>query len=351
MDIKTVLKAEAKSLGFADCRIAKADPAPHFDSYLQWIKQGCHAGMAYMGRPDAILARKTPQNLLSGCQTVICLGLAYRPNPPKYSEYENPVGRIAAYATYPDYHELIRTKLEQLASFLKLLAPNSQVLVCVDTSPLLEKTYAQAAGLGWIGRNSLLSHPYYGSWMLIGELLTDLELEPDAPLGENICKDCQRCQMACPTKALLPNKGVNAQRCLSYLSIEHRGPIPMEFREKLGTRLFGCDTCQIVCPLNSKDIEPNPVFKPVLDADQDLISILKMDAQAFKAAFKGTPVLRAKLEGLKRNAALCLGNSGEAKVLPILKRLQREESNPVVSEALQWAIHHLEQQNSEREHP
>ncbi len=343
MDLKANLKAEAIALGFADCRIAAAEPAPHYPHYLGWLEAGRHAGMDYLASPRAIMGRQSPQELLPGCRSVICLAWAFAPNPATPREAERPVGRIAAYATYPDYHDVLGEKLGQLADWLQEAAPGTVSKTCVDTSAILEKDYAQAAGLGWIGRNSLLAHPVYGSWILLGELLTDLPLEPDGPVEENHCAACLRCHMACPTKAILSERSIDANRCLSYLSIEHRGPIPAEFRALMGNRLFGCDTCQAICPDTPKTLPGADQFKPVLNPDQDLLEILAMDELAFKNRFGRTPVARAKLKGLRRNAAICLGNSRQTWLLPVLQEQLVEEMDSVVAEALTWAIQTLQE--------
>jgi epoxyqueuosine reductase len=213
-------------------------------------------------------------------------------------------------------------------------------MVCVDTAPILEKDYAQRASLGWIARNSCLTSTTFGSWLFLCELLVDLPLKPDKPLTNSDCAECHRCQMACPTKAILPNRTIDARRCLSYLTIEHRGPIPHAFRPLLGQRIFGCDTCQTICPSNQNPQKASSLFKhaQLLDPHPDLLESFLLTENDFKSRYANTPVLRAKYQGLRRNVAIALGNARLEAARPALTDCAANEQDEVVREAAQWAL-------------
>lgn len=340
MPLEEWIKAEAFSLGFVLCGFSRAGPPPHHEAYLGWIEAGHHGGMAYLARPSGIEARGDPTRLLPGCRTVISLAASY-PVPSSAGESGQHQGRIAAYALLPDYHQVLKDRAEVLAqSIAKEIDQPLRHLVCVDTAPILEKDYAQLSGLGWIARNSCLTSRVYGSRLFLCELLVDLPLAPDMPLKENGCADCDLCLRACPTKAILPNRSIDARRCISCLTIEHRGPILTAFRPLIGQRLFGCDTCQAVCPFNRGAPHPTVLFDPTLalDPHPDLLESLLLTEKEFKARYAHTPVLRTKLQGFRRNAAIALGNSRLEESLPALRRCAADEPDEVVREAAQWAL-------------
>ena len=340
MSLEESIKAEALSLGFVLCGFSRADTPPHYEAYLDWIEAGCHSGMTYMAQPNAIEARYDPANLLPGCRTVISLAAAY-PAPSGAQKVQENQGNIAAYALLPDYHQVLKVAVELLAQKIAQLTDQAfKHLVCVDTAPILEKDYAQHAGLGWIARNSCLTSPAYGSWLFLCELLVDLPLKPDKPLTNADCADCHRCQMACPTKAILPNRPTDARRCLSYLTIEHRGPIPHAFRPLIGQRIFGCDTCQTICPSNQNQQNTSPLFDQaqMLDPHPDLVESFLLTEAEFKSRYANTPVLRAKYQGFRRNVAIALGNARLKAARSALVDCAANEPDGVVREAAQWAL-------------
>ncbi len=340
MSLEALIKAEASSLGFVLCGFSRADTPPHYAVYLDWIEAGHHAAMEYMARPNAIEARYDPANLLPGCRTVISLATPYpaAASPQRLNENQ---GSIAAYALLPDYHQVLKVQAEILAQKIaRLIDQPLKHKVCVDTDPILEKDYAQQAGLGWIARNSLLTSQGFGSWMFLCELLVDLPLKPDKPLTISDCPDCHRCQMACPTKAILPNRTIDARRCLSYLTIEHRGPIPLPFRPLLGRRIFGCDTCQTICPSN-KILQSTASFfddAPLLDPHPNLLQSFLLTEAEFRSLYSNTPVLRAKYQGFRRNVAIALGNARLEAARTALSDCVGNDPDEVVREAAQWAL-------------
>jgi len=345
MSLIDAIKAEADQLGFVLFGVAPPASPPHYPAYQAWIRAGRQAGMAYLARPEALTSRSTPEQLLPGCRSILCVGLPYPPPlPPPAVEPEKVRGRIAAYATLPDYHNILASKLEALAARLpSLTGRNVHWRACVDTAPILEKDYAFLAGLGWIGRNSLLLTPKFGSYVFLGELLTDLELEPDEPLQGDPCAQCYQCVQACPRRALLPERSVDARRCLSYWTIEHRGPIPEELRPLLGERIFGCDSCQVACPLNT---QPSPAAltyaqDAIIEAYPDLLEAFTLSQEAWEAKYGQTPVSRAKYAGFRRNVAYALGNAHALQAEPALQQACEQDPDPVVWEACAWALSQL----------
>ena len=252
-----------------------------------------------------------------------------------------PRGRIAAYAQGEDYHEVLRDKLEQLAQ--KTLAPwGGHYRVCVDSSPLLEKPIAAMAGLGWQGKNTLLIHPQHGPWLMLGSLLTDLELSPD-PSSHDHCGTCTRCLDACPTQAFPKPYVLDARRCLAYLTIEHPGSIPEEFRPLIGDRLFGCDECLEVCPWNRHAQESRELCLTPIPRT-DLSKMLTWDDARFRQEFRHTPIFRLKRGRWLRNICIVLGNIGTIKDLPALQKAT-EDSDPLVQEHAHWGITRIRERN------
>lgn len=333
ISLKEQIKAGVKSLGFLDCAFTPSLPVPGFEKYQKWIDEGRHAEMAYLASPSALERRADPRLLLPSVKTVISLVSGY---PPPSPSTKKALGKIAAYALHRDYHEKISERLKQLVVLIRELRQEPfEYLACVDSSPILEKSYAQRAGLGWIGRNSLLLHPEFGSWIHLSELLVSFEIEVDGICVEDGCGDCQLCVRACPTQAILPNRSIDARRCLSYLSIENRAEIPLEYRKAMGNRIFGCDQCQIVCPVNKKS--KLTLEKPLLEEEASLEESLLISAEEFKSKYRHSPVWRAKHSGFRRNVAIAIGNSGDSSFLPLLEIVLENESNPIVIDAIEWA--------------
>jgi len=306
------IKEAALSLGFDLVGICRALPPASFDEFRNWLDKGYAGTMSYLGR--SLLLRSDPQTLLPGARSVIAVGCYYdQPNPPQHG-----MPRIARYALGRDYHKVLRSKLRALERALREMLPTARARICVDSAPILEREYAQRAGLGWYGKNTCLINSPRGSWFVIGLLLTTADLAPDAPaLGG--CGTCTRCVDACPTGCIVFEDGrwqINAERCISYLTIEHRGPFSPGQERMIGPWTFGCDVCQEVCPFN----EPRP-GQP-LRAPQARLSDFLMrrhwpslrelaviQEPEWDRLTRGSPVRRAGLDGLRRNAIANLKNA------------------------------------------
>ncbi len=314
MALSGAIKQEARALGFDAVGIARIDasasPRQHtlLTRLTQWLDRGFHGTMAWMGRTPE--KRADPRQVLPGCRSIISVGANYLT---EHRADERPgYGRIARYAWGKDYHNVLGDRLTQLEQRIRSIAPEASTRSYVDTGPVMEKAWAEQAGLGWIGKHSNLVSTQYGSWLLLGEILTTLELEPDEP-ATDLCGSCTLCIQACPTKAIVEPYVVDATRCISYLTIELRGDqttIPDELQSRLGNRIFGCDDCLDVCPFNLR-AEPTqePAFQPtplVLAPSLDTLS--RMDEPTFSTVFQQSPIRRAKHAGLLRNVAMAQRN-------------------------------------------
>lgn len=299
------MKRLARECGFELTGVGRAQPIEEdFARYQTWTAEGMAGEMRYLTDRRAEV-RRDPRNLLAGARSVICVGKLYnQPLPPAREGH----AVFSRYALGRDYHDVLREALEQLARGLAALEPH-EWKVCVDTAPLLERSYARQAGLGWIGRNTCLINEPLGSWFFLGEIVTTLELEPDSPPPDR-CGTCTRCIEACPTQAIVPQGDgwtLDARRCISYLNIELRGPIPEERQAWLGPRVFGCDICQEVCPWNGRAPETNePAFAARYDPAPPLEELAALTAEEFRARFQHTPVMRANYDGLRRNVTLAI---------------------------------------------
>ena len=310
MTLVGAIKQEALALGFDAIGIARVDPPPsaHQTTLLarlrQWLEYGFHGTMEWMGRlPEK---RADPRYVLPGCRSIISVGVNYLT---QHRADERPGhGRIARYAWGKDYHKIIGDRLKQLDHRLHSLAPEAETRFYTDTGPIMEKAWAERAGLGWIGKHSNLVSAEYGSWLLLGEILTTLELEPDEP-ATDLCGSCTLCIQACPTEAIVEPYVVDARRCISYLTIEVRGDqsaIPEEFRAHLGNKIFGCDDCLDVCPFNLR-AEPtlDAAFQPTaVTLAPRLDDLAIMDEMTFTTLFQQSPIRRAKHGGFLRNIAM-----------------------------------------------
>lgn len=348
------IRAAGRELGFDQVGFAPADRPAHADFYLEWLERGWQGEMAWMGREDAVRRRVSPEEALPGCRTVVMASLRYAgpdgAGPPPGAD--DPLRAvIARYAFGPDYHHVFEERLGRLSEAIQALAPGSRVLPYVDYGPVLERDHAQRAGLGWIGKNTVLIHPRLGSYLLLGDLLTDLELPPDAPFTADRCGSCTRCIEACPTDAIRGPRELDARRCISYLTIELRGPIPRELRPLIGNRVFGCDICQEVCPWN-REVRSEVgeggggalVGRPVPGAPvppEDMLSwaeeLLALDDESFRERYRGSALYRAKRDGLLRNLCVGLGNSGRSEAMPVLGRALQDASGQVRAHAA-WAL-------------
>lgn len=302
--LESRLKAEAQRLGFSHCGIAPATDADSFRDFEDWLDSGYAGEMHYLEKHRE--ARRHPRAILENVRSVIMLGFEYCSKP--HGEISPSCGKVARYAQGPDYHRLLWDRTGDLAIWLETVVPGIQCRGITDTAPLLERDFARRAGLGWIGKNTMLINPKRGSYFFLAALLTDCVLQTDRPFNANHCGTCTACLDACPTNAFPRPGTLNATKCISYLTIEHRGTIPLELHELMGDWLFGCDICQEVCPWNrfaGEGALPHDASLAALDCNE----ILAMSEDQYRTRFRGTPLLRTKREGLRRNAAIVLKNS------------------------------------------
>ena len=333
------VKGLARDCGFELAGIARAEPLSE-DSrrYLDWVERGMAGAMGYLADRRATI-RTDPRLLLATARSIICLGKLYNGPQPYSTELQDPdSGWISRYAWGDDYHDVVRRGLERLVG---QLPAGEDYKICVDTAPLLERSYAREAGLGWIGKNTCLINQEIGSWFFLGEVVTSLVIEPDAPPPDR-CGTCRRCIDACPTQAI-PAAGyeLDARRCISYFTIELRGPIPEEMRAGIGQHVFGCDICQDVCPWNREaPLACEPSFSPKHFAPP-LDRLAALDEQEFRELYAHSPIRRAKYAGFLRNVAIAMGNSRQAKFRAPLEKLA-QGSDQMVAEQARWALLRLE---------
>jgi epoxyqueuosine reductase len=343
--MKASILGRALELGFDDCRFTAAAPPGHAAEFKRWLAEGRHGEMGYLERNSE--KRLNPGRVLPGARTIITLAASYaqgsgaehqdcRPGP----EMTAPAsGLVARYARFDDYHRILGGRLELLAQFVNQIGgPGARSLSYVDTGPLLERDLAERAGLGFIGKHTNLISRRLGNWFFLAEILTTLELDADVP-EKNHCGSCSRCLQACPTAAIIAPFRLDAPRCLSYLTIELKGPIPPELRPGIGNRIFGCDDCLAACPWNRFAREGRLMkqhARPDLSAP-GLLELLALDEDAFQRRFAGSPVLRTKRRGLRRNVCVALGNIGDPSVIPALEDATLD-ADPVVGEHAAWAI-------------
>jgi epoxyqueuosine reductase len=305
------IKHAALEIGFDLVGVAKAGPSQSHARYVEWLARGHHGTMGYLARADAVARRADVRELLPPARSVIVVGMNYCAEP-TLSSSPSPYkgeGKVARYAWGDDYHQVIAGKLKQLATFIQAEVGHAIAhKICVDASAMLEREWAVRAGLGWIGKNTMLINPRAGSWFLLGELLLDLDLDYDKPFTADHCGTCTRCIEACPTQCILPGRDLDASRCVSYLTIELRGDIPRDLQPSVGDWIFGCDLCQAVCPWN-RFARPTtePAFAP-RNATLDLSELAAMSEETFRARFAHSPLRRAKREGLLRTAAIVAAN-------------------------------------------
>jgi epoxyqueuosine reductase len=342
-NLKEVIKTEAHHLGFSHMGVAPAIPAPRYDKFLAWVQAGHHADMGYLSRPDTLAKRADPGLILPGCQRVISLAMPYSAPQAPLNTTPPGKGRISAYARTRDYHETLWEKLAELEAFIiDRSMETARVKSYVDTGPILERGFAALAGIGIPGKNTCLIIPKHGSYVFLAEILLDLPLPVDPPFTRDLCGSCQRCIEACPTGCILPDRTIDASRCLSYLTIENQSIFPNPLKTQIGDWLFGCDVCQMVCPHHPRVADhPTYLGKPLLPEYIDLVELLAIDEVAFVTAFKATPLWRAKRRGLIRNAAVILGNQRHAPALPALATLLEQDPDPVIQDACAWAIRQI----------
>jgi len=332
------LEAEARRLGFVAFGVAPADAAPEAGRRLhQWLAEGCHGEMLWM--ESRASQRASPAGLWPEVRSVIALGLPYTPALDPARNLPHPdLATISVYALGRDYHDVVKSRLKALARWL-VDQTSEQVKVFVDTAPVMEKPLAAAAGLGWQGKHTNLLSRKAGNWLFLGAIYTTADLAAHKEPGTTAsCGSCDRCITACPTGAIVAPYKVDARRCISYLTIELKGPIPPEFRSRLGNRIYGCDDCLAACPWNAHTRYPaDPAFHPRTELTAPrLADLLALDDAAFRQVFSGSPIKRIGRNRLLRNCLYAAGNSGLAALLPPVRALL-EDPDPVVAEAASWA--------------
>ena len=348
-ELRERLRSDAFQLGFDQVGFAPAAEPPNASAYLSWLKQGRHGEMGYMAREDAVRRRLDPREALPGCRTIIMTSLSYARPAGGVSGSEAPV--IARYALGDDYHGVFEARLAKLEERVCRRAPGERTLPYVDYGPVLERDHAQRAGLGWVGKNTMLIHPELGSYLLLGELLTTLELPPDEPFTADRCGTCDRCIVACPTDAIRSPRELDARLCISYLTIEFRGSIPAELRPLMGNRVFGCDICQEVCPWN-EDAPPGTCtdLVPGVEAGRPVTptrmiewaaELLLLSDDQYRNRFRHTTLGRPGRQGMLRNLCVGLGNSGSPEAISVLRRCA-DEGPELVREHAVWALQRIE---------
>ena len=328
--MKPQIQQRARELGFDDCRVTTARPPENAAAFQQWLAARYHGEMGYLERNAH--KRVDPDKVLPGARSIITLAASY------HRDDQN-TGPVARYARFSDYHDILAASLKSLSEFVTQLGGDSaRSLWYVDTGPLLERDLAQRSGLGFIGKHTNLISRTLGNWIFLSEIITTVEIEPDAP-EKNRCGTCTRCIAACPTEAIRAPFELDARRCISYLTIELKGSIPEELRPAIGTRIYGCDECLAVCPWN-RFAREGKLMKQHLRRDltaPDLVELLSLDNDQFKQRFTNTPMLRTKRRGLLRNVCVALGNMRDRSALPALGRAA-SDSEPLVAEHARWAI-------------
>lgn len=360
--MKQRIQQRAAELGFDGCRVTSAGPPATAAQFQEWLGSGRQGEMNYLARNAH--KRVDPQLVLPGARSILTLAVSYhQDSPTQNGTGDRPrvapaagadggatgsatagatagaTGVVARYARHMDYHDVIAAPLRQLAGFLAGLGgPGTRSLWYIDTGPLLERDLAQRAGLGFVGKHTNLIHRRLGNWFFLAEILTTLELEPDAP-EKNRCGSCTRCLAACPTEAITAPFQLDARRCISYLTIELKGGIPVGLRPLIGRRIFGCDDCLEVCPWNRFAAAGRLMAAHRRDdlSEPGLIDLLSLDEAGFKARFAGTPILRSRRRGLLRNVCVALGNTGSAGALPALGQAAADPE-PLIAEHARWAM-------------
>ncbi len=339
------VKKIAASLGFDDCRVAAVTgPAAHGEAFKKWLAAGEHGDMAWLEKTPS--RRVDPREVLPDTRSVVTVALNYyRPAPAPPPGMPGARGRIARYAWGDDYHAVMDSKLRDLAAALEEMGGEQRLYV--DTGPVLERDWASAAGLGWNGKSTVQIHPGLGTWTFLGEILTTLEITPDTSSRDR-CGSCTRCIVACPTAAITAPRHVDARRCVSYLTIEQKGPIPEEFRRAMGDRIYGCDACLDACPWNRfarESREAAFAARPYV-AGWTLRGFLGLTDTTFRELFRFSPIKRIKRPAFLRNVCVALGNTGDATDLPALETAAADP-DPLISEHASWAIAEIRRREGE----
>jgi epoxyqueuosine reductase len=347
--LKQAIKQKARQLGFTLAGVTSSEPPRHYSIFESWLNADMHGTMNYLAEERSRTRRADPKQILPECKSILVLAMPYTPLP-RWSSSEafrdqgkGAKARVAAYALGEDYHDIIPPRLKLIVEFIEEQLghpiPNRYY---TDTGPTLERELAQRAGLGWIGKNSMLINPRAGSTFFLAEILLGIELEPDDAIVTDHCGTCTRCITACPTQCILPNRTLDARRCISYLTIELKDDIPEELRPLMRNWIFGCDVCQQVCPWNRFSSQADSAFEPkiplpVLPSDLTLTSV------EFNQRFKKSPIKRAKRRGYLRNLAVAVGNNGNEMDVPVLEQACQDDE-PMIREHAKWAINNIKKE-------
>jgi epoxyqueuosine reductase len=355
--LKQSIKEKARQLGFILAGVTSSEPPPHYSTFESWLNAGMHGTMDYLANERSRARRADPKQILPECKSILVLALPYEKDLTGFNGYQTnledpdskPVRskfRVASYALGDDYHDIIPPRLKAIVKFIEEQVghpvPNRYY---TDTGPVLERDLAQRAGLGWIGKNTLLINPKMGSAFLLAEILLGIELEPDEAVVTDHCGTCTRCLSACPTQCILPNRTLDARRCISYLTIELKEEIPEKLRPLMKDWIFGCDICQQVCPWNRFSSQADPAFQPKIPLPV-LTSDLTLTSVEFNQRFKKSPIKRTKRRGYLRNLAVAIGNNGNKSDIPVLEQaMDTMQDEPMIKEHLNWAKEKLENKN------
>jgi epoxyqueuosine reductase len=352
INLKQAIKEKARQLGFILAGVTSSEPLENFNIFQDWINKNYHGEMKYLETERSLTRRADPKQILPECKSILVLAIPYTPvsdgrvggadknqNNPKENKppYRDHQLQIASYAFGDDYHDILPQKLKAIVEFIEeQLGKKIPNRYYTDSGPILERELAQRAGLGWIGKNSMLINPKAGSTFFLAEILLGIELEPDESFSTDHCGACNRCITACPTHCILPNRTLDSNRCISYLTIEHKTEISEELRNQIGNWIFGCDVCQQVCPWNRFSQPADSVFEtkiplPVLSGD------LLLDPEAFNQRFKKSPIKRTKRRGYIRNIAIAIGNNKNKKDIPLLEKAMQDDESLIQTHA-KWAI-------------
>jgi epoxyqueuosine reductase len=341
VELTKFVKEEAHRLGFTLVGITTPEPPSHFDVYQRWLEKGNHGSMSYLSSERALQRRADPRTILPECQSILVCGTTYLPKDSSASTLTSPV-QISSYALGEDYHTVFKDRLESLVHIIEGRRNKPMKhRIYTDTGPLLERELAQRAGLGWIGKNTCLIHPQLGSYFLLAELLLEIPLQPDPIFPYDRCGTCTRCIDACPTGCILPDRTLDARRCISYLTIEEKQTIDYDLRGAIGNWLFGCDICQQVCPWNQRFAKPtaDPAFQPLPSLKHPTVAdFLLLKPEAWLESLRGSPLERPRRKGLVRNAIIIAGNTRDESAIPTLAKLLRSDPEPIVRAHAAWAL-------------
>jgi epoxyqueuosine reductase len=337
--LKQAIKEKARQLGFILAGVTSSESPAQYELFESWVNGGMHGQMEYLATERSRIRRADPKEILPECKSIVVLGIPY-------ASASN--GGIASYALGNDYHDILPQKLQDLITFIEHQVGHPIPNRCyTDTGPLLERELGQRAGLGWVGKNTCLINPTAGSTFFLAEILLGMELEPDGPFQTDHCGTCTRCIDACPTKCILPDRILDARRCISYLTIELKDEIPADLRPLMQDWVFGCDVCQQVCPWNRFSLPADPAFESLISLPVQS-SDLSLSPSEFNRRFSKSPIKRTKRRGYLRNVAVAAGNSGARKDLPLLKKALEDEE-PIIAEHATWAIEQIQKRENGQE--